>query len=227
MYKYEMHQHTWPCSHCAKADPVKLVYALKEAGFDGVVMTNHFLHGNTGIDRSLPWNEFVRYYEDDYLAAKKVGDEIDFDVIFGVEEHIGGHKEVLLYGITPEFLYDHPEVSSGELETVSTAVREFGGLVFQAHPYRSRDYIPEPMKNIPIEFIDGMETYNAANPENENILAENYAKEHGLLECAGSDAHGEFKEVRYGILCPHRIKDSAQLAEVLKNKDYTLYLGEE
>lgn len=220
-----MHQHTWPCSHCGKADPVKTVYALKEAGFAGMVLTNHFLHGNTGIDRNLPWNEFVRFYEEDYLAAKKAGDELDFDVIFGIEEHIGEHKEVLLYGITPEFLYEHPEVSDGTLKTVSEATRAFGGLVFQAHPYRSRDYIPDPLKNIDIQYLDGMETYNAANPENENILAEKYAKEHGLLECAGSDAHREESPVRFGIACEHRIKDSFELAETLRNGDYSLYLN--
>lgn len=222
-----MHQHTAPCSHCAKGDPVKTVYALKEYGFAGMVLTNHFLHGNTGIDRALPWNEFVKYYEDDYLAAKAAGDEIDFDVIFGVEEHIGEHKEILVYGITPQFLYDHPELSSGELEAYSKAVREFGGLVFQAHPYRKRDYISDPLKNIDIRYLDGFETFNACNPELENELAKKYAEEHNLLQCAGSDAHSEHFEKRFGIACEHRIKTSAELADVLKKGDYSLYLNTE
>lgn len=225
MFIYEMHQHTAPCSHCAKGDPVKTVYALKERGFAGMVITNHFFHGNTGIDRNLPWNEFVKAYEDDYLAAKKAGDEIDFDVIFGIEEHIGGHKEVLLYGITPEFLYSHPEVQDGTLETVSNAAREFGALVFQAHPYRKRDYIPDPLANLDISYLDGFETYNAANPEIDNELAKKYAEEHNLLQCAGSDAHSENMECRFGIACEHRIKDSYELAQTLRNGDYTLYLN--
>lgn len=224
MYKYEMHQHTSPCSHCGKADPVKLVHALKGAGYAGVVLTNHFLHGNTGIERSLPWNEFVKAYEDDYLAAKRAGDELDFDVIFGIEEHIGEGKEVLLYGITPEFLYAHPEMSSGDLATISKAVREFGGLVFQAHPYRNRDYIPDPMKNIPIKYIDGFETYNAANPEVENLLAVEYAEKNGLLQSAGSDAHSEKTNERYCIECPHRIKNSHELADALRNNEHKICL---
>ncbi|MBP9989253.1 MAG: hypothetical protein KBT46_07120 [Ruminococcus sp.] len=224
MYKYEMHQHTYPCSHCGKADPEKLVYALKECGFDGVVLTNHFLHGNTGIDKDLPWAEFVKYYEDDYLTAKKVGDSIGIDVIFGIEEHIGDGREVLLYGITPEFMYAHPEMSDGKLETISKAVHEFGGLVFQAHPYRDRDYIPNPKENIAIEYLDGFETYNAANQGNENVEAEAFAVEHGLMQTAGSDAHHEEMSFRYGIECERRIKDSFELAEILKSGDYKLYL---
>ncbi len=225
MFLYEMHQHTYPCSACAKGDPVKTVYALKDAGFSGLVLTNHFLHGNTGIDRNLPWNEFVSFYEKDYLLAKEAGDREDFDVIFGIEEHIGEGKEVLLYGITPEFLYAHPELKEASLEKISEETRKFGGLVFQAHPYRSRSYIPEPNKNIPVELIDGFETYNASNPENENIAASQYAKEHGLLVSAGSDAHWEVFENRFGIQCNHRIKNSARLAETLKSGDYSLYLG--
>lgn len=225
MYIYEMHQHTAPCSHCGKADPKKTVYALKNAGFAGMVLTNHFFHGNTGIDRNLSWNEFVKAYEDDYLLAKQAGDEVDFDVIFGIEEHIGDSKEVLLYGITPEFLYSHPEISDGTLETVSNAAHEFGALVFQAHPYRKRDYIPEPLKNIDVRFLDGIETYNAANPNFENIMAAEYAEKQGLLTCAGSDAHSESIEGRFGIQCERRIKDSFELAETLRKGEYKLFLS--
>ena len=226
MYKYEMHQHTAPCSHCGHGDPAETVKALKEAGFAGLVITNHFLHGNTGIDRNLPWAEFVKYYENDYLAAKKAGDELDFDVIFGIEEHVGNGKEILLYGITPEFLYAHPELSDGQLSTYSKAAREYGALVFQAHPFRSRAYIADPQLKLPAEFLDGIEAYNACNPEEENIQAYEYAKELGLPVCAGSDAHYESFENRFGIACEHRIRDSHELAEVLRNGDYELYLGE-
>lgn len=226
MFIYEMHQHTWPCSHCGHAEPVKLVNALKERGFAGLVITNHFFRGNTGIDRELPWADFVKAYEDDYLALKKAGDEIDFDVIFGVEEHIGNSKEILLYGITPEFLYAHPELRGGDLETYSKAVRGFGGLVFQAHPFRNRDYIEDPDEKLPVELLDGFEAYNVNNKGDENPRAEKYAEEHGLLMSAGSDAHYENQQVRYGIACERRIKDSFELAEVLRSGDYKLYLGE-
>ena len=225
MFIYEMHQHTSPCSACGKADPVELVRTMKKEGFSGVVLTNHFLHGNTGIERSLPWEDFVRAYEEDYLAAKEAGDELDFDVIFGIEEHVGRGKEVLLYGITPEFLYAHPELSDGKLETIYKAAHSFGALVFQAHPFRARDYIPDPSETISLEYVDGIEAYNACNPEEENIKAEVYAQENGKMMSAGSDAHFESFDGRFGIACEHRIKSPAELVETLKSGDYKLYLG--
>ena len=221
---YEMHQHTAPCSGCAKGAPALTVSALKEAGFAGMVITNHFLHGNTGIDRSLPWKEFVSYYENDYLAAKAQGEKEDFDVIFGVEEHVGRGKEVLLYGITPELLYAHPELGSGELAVISAVVREAGGLVFQAHPFRSRSYIPDPLETLPLAYLDGIETYNAANPEDENRMAAAYAEKYGMLTCAGSDAHTEYREIRFGISCPHRIKTAEELVRTLKSGEYSLHI---
>lgn len=223
MYKYEMHQHTAPCSACGRADPVKTVYALKEAGFAGMVLTNHFLHGNTGIDRDLDWKSFVAFYEKDYLLAKEAGEKADFDVIFGIEEHIGKGKELLLYGITPELLYSHPEMSDGKIETVSRAVREFGGLVFQAHPYRNRDYITDPDENLPLCLLDGFEVMNQGNKGDEDERAAVYAKEHGLLVSAGSDAHKENMPVRFGIESPERIRDSAGLVKRLKSGDYSLF----
>ena len=226
MFIYEMHQHTAPCSACGRGDPAKTVYALKQVGFSGVVLTNHFYHGNSGIDRALPWADFVAAYENDYLAAKKAGDEIGFDVIFGIEEHIGKGKEVLLYGITPEFLYAHPELRDCTLESISKAAREYGALVFQAHPYRNRSYVEDPDENLPIEYLDGFESYNVCNVGDENERAHAYAVKNGLLEAAGSDAHAEFQKLRYGIKCAHRIKNSAELAAVLKSKEYELYLGE-
>lgn len=222
MFRYEMHQHTAPCSACGRAEPEELVKALKKDGFAGVVLTNHFLHGNTGIDRNLPWQEFVKAYEEDYLRVKQAGDREDIDVIFGIEEHVGRGKEVLLYGITPEFFYDHPEMADGELETIYKAVHGFGGLVFQAHPFRDRGYIPDPNETIPLEFLDGIESYNASNQPEENPRAEKYAIENGKLQSAGSDAHWEEFENRFGIACNHRITNSQELADVLKSGEYEL-----
>ena len=225
MYLYEMHQHTAPCSACARADAERTVYALKDAGFAGMVLTNHFYHGNTGIDRFQPWEDFVSFYESDYLTAKAAGDRIDFDVLFGIEEHVGKGKELLLYGITPEFLYDSPHLRDAGLEEISYAVHACGGLVFQAHPYRDRSYVADPDENLPLELLDGFETYNAANRGTENPRAARYAEEHGLLVSAGTDAHDEVVFPRFGIDSPFRIPDETTLVKVLTSRNYRLFLG--
>ena len=52
MFKYEMHCHTNAISKCAISTPLEMVQAYYEAGFAGVVFTDHFIHGNTTVDRS-------------------------------------------------------------------------------------------------------------------------------------------------------------------------------
>ena len=231
MFVYEMHQHTMGCSACAIADPVQTVKALHEAGFAGMVMTNHFYHGNTGIRRHQPWDSFVAAYEQAYELARWAGDALDFDVLFGIEEGVRGGKEVLIYGITPTFLYAHPHWDRREKEEpllpkISKLVREAGGLVIQAHPFRVRDYIDQPWEELPKEFLDGMETYNVHNSPMENIRAENYARENGLIAIAGTDAHDQTVTDRAGIACDHRLRDGQALVEVLKSGNYSLWKSE-
>ena len=45
----------------------ELVDALRAGGYAGCVLTNHFMHGNTGVSRDLSWERFVAEYERDYL----------------------------------------------------------------------------------------------------------------------------------------------------------------
>ena len=82
MFKYEMHTHTSQCSKCAQVNIEKLVSGLKERGYSGVVITNHFYRGNTSVNRKLPWDEFVGAYENEWKIGKALGEQLDFDVIF-------------------------------------------------------------------------------------------------------------------------------------------------
>ena len=88
----------------------ELIDTLVKNEYSGCVLTNHFFKGNTGIERDLPWNEFVAQYENDYLECKKIAQIHDLDIIFAIEEHLFDGLEILCYGITPKFLYDHPEL---------------------------------------------------------------------------------------------------------------------
>ena len=73
-YKYQMHAHTSPCSACAVMSPAELVESLYSGGYSGCVVTNHFYKGNSGIDRNLPYNDFIKKYEEDYLECKKAAE---------------------------------------------------------------------------------------------------------------------------------------------------------
>lgn len=223
-YRYEMHQHTWPCSHCGHADPVELVCQLKAEGFAGCVLTDHFYHGNTGIDRNLSWDDFCKPYEETYLKAKAMADELDFDILFGIEEHVGDGKEVLLYGITPSFMYKNPQLREGGLAAIYEAAKAENALVIQAHPFRNRDYIENPMLRLDADLLDGYELFNASNNPEDNEIAFEFYGNSGKIIVAGSDCHKSvFSKERAGIETDFRIHTEKELADVLRSGNYHLF----
>lgn len=185
--RWETHVHTKEGSACAKASAADMARGCKAAGFDGMFVTDHFYCGNTSVDRSLPWEEWVRQFALGYYHAKEIGDTIGLRVCFGWEYSWEGN-DFLTYGLSPAWLAAHPETI--ELEPVSylRLVRESGGCIIHAHPFRQASYI-RYIKLLPEE-VDGVEVYNAGNYEpifNERALW--YAESYGLPKTAGSDTH--------------------------------------
>lgn len=224
-YKYQLHTHTTPCSKCAPMTHDELIESLVFGGYNGCVLTNHFFSGNTGIDRNLPWDEFVAQYEKDYIKCKKAAKRYDLDIIFGIEEHIFDGLEIFCYGINPKFLYDHPELrGSRNIKVWSDALRKFGALCIQAHPFRDRNYIKNPSL-LPTEYIDGIEVFNACNNSDANEKALAAAARHPeWILTAGGDAHVPKTVCLSGIKTNIRITDEKTLLQVLKLKDYELII---
>ncbi len=221
MFKYELHAHSSPCSN--GGDRIENhIESLRKKGFSGLVITNHFYQGDTKIDRRLPWADFVDAYKEDYERGKKLARLYDFDVLFGIEEHIGDGREILIYGITPDFLYMHPELKHGTATEWIAEVHRAGGLVFQAHPFRDRWYIAKPYAMDELPLLDGIEVYNAGNSEEENAKAEMLAKEKGLKCTAGSDAHGSLSAGRAGIISNVRLRTEKELVSCLKSGNYRI-----
>ena len=58
-YIYETHLHTRGVSACGSTEPEDYIAVYKKAGYAGIFVTDHFFNGNSGIDRTLPWEEMV------------------------------------------------------------------------------------------------------------------------------------------------------------------------
>lgn len=195
LYKYETHLHTSEASKCAKNTGTEMAHAAKKAGYAGIIVTDHNWGGNTAIDRSLPWEAFVHEFSKGYRSAKKVGDEIGLSVFWGWEAGYQG-TEFLIYGLSVEWMLEHPEIRDASIEEQYRLVHQGGGIVVHAHPYREEDYIPQ-IRLYP-DFIDGVEVINAmhSNPKSGshvdasyNPLAYEYAKAGMKPMTAGSDIH--------------------------------------
>lgn len=192
---YETHTHTREGSACALCTGEESARAHKEAGYTGIIVTNHFFYGNTAVDRNLPWEDWVFEFCRGYNNAKQEGDRIGLQVFFGWESGYKG-TEFLIYGLDEKWLLDHPEIKDATVEEQYYLVKESGGLVVQAHPFREEYYIPE-IRLYP-EYVDAVEAINAAHscplskinrhPEY-NTRAIEYARRNNLPMTAGSDTH--------------------------------------
>lgn len=221
VYKYEMHLHTY----CSKggADVREHIDALIAKGVRGAVVTNHFYNGATRIDRTLPWEEFVEAYHRDFIYGLTYAREADFDLLFGLEEHVGGGQEILIYGVTPEIIALHPELRQASAEEYAKVIHSHGGLVYQAHPYRNRSYVQNPFPLPCLDMLDGIEVHNAANEPEWNAQAQKLADALGLSCVAGSDGHVIGSAGYAGIAAKARIRNNSDLIRILKSGEYTRF----
>ena len=187
MFKYDTHIHTADVSGCASASGIYQAVAFKEAGYDGIIITNHFFRGKTClVPKNLSWEERINTFCSGYEKTKQCGDEIGLKVFFGWEETYDG-QDFLIYGLDKEWLLKHPEMEHWTLEQQFHEVDKNGGMVIHAHPFRDRPYIPK-IRLFP-KLVHGVEIFNAGNYESENRKAYMYAKEYDLPTTCGSDNH--------------------------------------
>lgn len=227
MYKYELHLHSSGCSKCAVSTAVQMVDAARKAGYSGVVFTNHFYYGNTCVDKSLPWKDFVDRYKNDYITAKGYAEQFDFDVLFGIEEWYEAGKEALIYGLEPEVLYDAPYMFEQDIHKISSFVRKNGGFIVAAHPFRNRPYIPEPDKVPDLTLFDALEVNNHFNNPEDNRKAALLALEHNMTGTSGGDIHNACDLGQSGLAFESRIKTGAELVKALKARKFKLIIENE
>jgi len=187
-YLYETHLHTAYSSICANSAGSEYIRLYKEMGYSGIVVTDHFYNGNTAIPRGLPWKEWVKKFCRGYEETRNEGERLGFDVFFGWEETFDNCDDYLIYGLDKAWLMEHPEVRSWTRGEQYRTVKEAGGCVVQAHPFRQHNYIQRVI--LSTGCVDAVEVANAGNGEQSyDALAMRYAKKLGLPITAGSDMH--------------------------------------
>ena len=221
-YKYETHCHSSRCSRCAHSTPAELVKAYHRKGFAGLVLTEHFIHGNHCVDPSLPWDAKMHCYYDAYLEAKEAAQPLNFDVLFGIEHAYGGGLEVLCYGIDLDFLLCNPDIPQLDIRSFGERVHQYGGILVHAHPYRWAG----PELQLPMDVLDGIEVHNAANAPDKNVLAKQLADTSCIIQTSGCDLHSidDPKLGTAGIILPYRVQTGPELVDALKRHDHCLII---
>lgn len=231
-YLYETHLHTCQSSACAHNTGYEMAKAAHEMGYSGIIVTDHNWGGNTCVDRKLPWEQFVEAFAKGYLDAKAYGDAHDFDVFFGYEAGFRG-TEFLIYGITPDWMIEHPEIRTASIEEQYKLIHNAGGMVIHAHPFREEPYIPE-IRLLP-EYVDGVEGINATHSNKKSLghnepaydsRAISYANTHHLPLSAGSDIHTT-NLFGGGVAFKRRLTSIQDFCNAIKSgEDYVLTNGD-
>lgn len=230
--KIEMHAHTAEVSPCARVKAKDMITASKKGGYDAVVITDHF---NNYILESFQGDsrQRVKRYLRGYEIAKEYEQEVGIKVLFGVEVNIpGGREDFLVYGITPDFLFEFPKLYKLSQKELFKVAHEANALVFQAHP--CRDYC-QPLDPY---LMDGVEVLNgnflhggpSIGGDNNNDKALEFALSYNhLLHVSGSDTHNYEDIGGGGIIIPDSVilEKEEDLPEILKGKQLQLIVPEE
>ncbi len=198
----DLHTHTYPLSHDSSLSPDDLIEAAKEAGLDGVCLTEH---------------DF--FWERD--KAADLAKRHDFLVIPGIEVNTeDGH--VLVFGLQ-RFVYGMHRMAE-----LAGLVKSAGGAMVAAHPYRRQlpfelrdegnwsNALDQAAANQAYCHVHAMEAHNGRGSARENSFSRDLCQRLGLREVAASDAHDRRDLGRCATEFERRIEGLTALIEELK-----------
>lgn len=217
MFYYELHLHTAQTSRCARSSAQDMAAQYARLGFDGIVVTDHFMNVQSHAQGVTPWRACVDAQLKGYRAAREAGEALGLRVFCGWEfTYLDNGEDYLTLGLSPAFLYDNEGCNTWDIARYADAVRAAGGILIRAHPYRTAWYIHTPC--VEREGIaDAMEVYNGGNgTEDENQRALDYALAHRLPMTAGSDAHSVADAARGYIGLTERPASYAALCDAIR-----------
>ena len=217
MFYYELHLHTAESSRCGQSPARDMVRVYAEKGFSGLVVTDHFINGNSYANDPEQWKDKMDVFLRGYEAARQAGEEFGIRVFFGLEyTHLGGNGEdYLVLGLRPEHLYTElKDCDKWSIEYLCKAVHSLGGIVIRAHPYREAGYIRHAGVERPGLEIDAVEVFNSGNRDDEmNLKAMALAGREGKPWTAGSDTHSVNTAACAYVGFEEEPKDYAQLCQ--------------
>lgn len=208
----DLHAHSKGISRCCQIDGKDMVLVTKNAGMDGVILTNHY-DKNYLVDENDVDN-FAKRYVDEYYYVKEEGKKIGFKVFFGIEVTMAKHNNIhmLVYGVDPSFVLKYPDLYDYTHQELYELVHKHNGILIQAHPFRKGIDVLLDLK-----YLDGVEAnchplYDATHV---NKLA-SIAKNNNLLLTCGGDFHNDTHRPKCGVYLNDDLKDTSEIVSYLK-----------
>ena len=195
----DLHVHTKPLSPCSDLLPEDAVLEAKKVGLDGICFTEH----------NKLW---------DNKDIEKLQSEHNFPIFKGMEvDTTGGH--VLVFGLDKSFEGVIPT------EDLKNEVKEAGGVMIAAHPFRgfllfgfsnlSLD-VEEACERDIFKLVGAIEAYSGKLTEKENKFANKVCRKINLPSTGGSDAHSHSEVGKCVTFFENDICDEESLINELK-----------
>ena len=193
----DLHAHSSGISLCCRIDARDVLIIAKEMGIDGVVLTNHYPKYYVGDGNA---NAFAKKYVEEFHYAKRLGDELNVKVFFGIEvsAELYPNVHLLIYGVDEDFPVKYPDMYDYTQEKLYNVVHENGGILVQAHPFRNGTTV------LDVNYLDGVEIN--CHPLYGTSCSDELIKiaaEHGLILTCGGDYHAD----TYRPICGTYIDD--------------------
>ena len=200
------------------ADTIAQLYA--EAGFQGIIVTDHFFHYTCRPHCwNIPYEDYFQVFIEGYHRLCKAAEPYGLKIYKGAEVRFDESVNDYLLLNYPDALLQKPlDVFSMGLEQFSPLCRDVGALLVQAHPFRGKCTVADP------SLVDGYEVNNA-NPRaaNNNELTVEWIAQHpGKLQLCGSDFH-RLEDVGCGGIELDVLPENEEaLVTLLRSGTYTL-----
>ena len=211
-YRFESHCHTAEVSGCSTTPAADMMHALKQAGYAGAAITNHYMIEYIGPDpRSVHSLKALDRWIAGNLYALEQGEKSGLRTVWGMEIrfHRQGVNDYLVYGITESFLRQNLGLYHLLPEEFAEVAKENGLFFAQAHPYR------QGCTQEGGAYLDGLEVFNGTQDSAANARAYQYAQQHHLRMTVGSDFHHPHQVGTTALLLPALPEDSQDFARML------------
>ena len=220
-YKYELHCHTKETSLCGQVPAAEIVKMYKEAGYSGIVITDHYSPMTFKPSRVWRPQTDMDFYLKGYKEALKYADE-NFTVLLGMEiRYYATANDYLVYGVTEDFLRNSGNLMKVYPKKFHKLAKSNGMFVVQAHPFRKLMIRTNP------GYLDGAEIHNGKSDMESNLNAAKWAEENNMaIRVSGSDFHRPNNLATGGIITDEQIKTNDDLLRILSSGKFEM-IGEE
>ena len=209
----ELHCHSAGISECSDIPGADLVRYYKEAGYSGLVITNHFYPWQPKSIKA--YEKYKENYVEEYRFIKDIGEKTGIKVYLGMEIRFEENfNDYLLYGIDEDFVINLPR-DFETFEEFVPYIRQYENIiVIQAHPFRNGMVLMDSC------LLDGIEVYNLHPNHNSRAgLAAKYAEMEDFEICTcGSDFHHIGQHALAGLMTKELPEDNKALVKCIREE---------